>query len=229
MALVLKVKATIADSGDQVYLEFREATGDYDAIDNPGGFGIPNPTRNSVAVLIKAVHKLTPGDQAATVLAYNPLTVESFTVEMSKEVNGVLNFVILAPDIFDPIGSYVDGDIVYDNQNPSAPFLKEMVASAWVPRTIDEIIGKSDVPQINAYKFPIPDACAYLVELNAQKLVLVRNVVKNLCGEEEFALFNTKFQYAEVLMRSADFAFKASAFAEAQSNIDELFTLQSIV
>jgi hypothetical protein len=229
MALILKDKATIADSGDQVYLEFRDATGDYDAIDNPGGFGIPNPTRASVAVLIKAVHKLTGGDIAADVLAYNPLTVESFTVEIYKEVNGVLNFVILAPSIFDPIAVYADGDVVYDNENPSLPFIKERVAGVWEERTIDQIIGNSHVPQLDDYKLPIPDACEYLSELNAQKLVLVRNVVKGLCGKEEYALFDIKFGYAESLMRSADAAFKSSSFAEAQAYIDEIFKLQTIV
>src|SRR5690349_3227072 len=115
MPLAIKSEVTINPLGTEVYIEFLNATGVYDADDNPGGFGTPNPSRNTLAMVLVAKHKKVAGDVDASILAYNATSVTSFTVLMSEAVNGVLNYIILAIPLFDGGGSYVDGDITYDN------------------------------------------------------------------------------------------------------------------
>ena len=227
MPLILKTTETINDIGTEVYIEFRQATGDYDATDNPGGFGAPNPARNTMAVLLWAKHKLVAGDQDATIFAYNPESVEAFTIAMAKPVNGVLNYAVVALPIFIDGGSYSDGDIVYDKENPAAPFIKEMVSGDWVEVTLEDIVGDEDAVQLVSYIFPIPDACEYATELNAEKLQLLTKYIKSQCGKDDYEPIRDKFDYVQALLRSAQKAFDASAFAEAQEDIEEIFKLQN--
>ena len=108
-ALVIKADVTINTIGTELYIEFLEATGVYNDPDNLGGFGTPNPERNSLAMLLVATHKKEAGDVPADVLPYNVETVASYTVLITPEVNGVLNYVILAIPLFVSGNTYAGG------------------------------------------------------------------------------------------------------------------------
>lgn len=228
MALVLKADVTISDDGTQLFIEFLEATGTYDEENNPGGFGAPNPARNALAIILFAEHKVA-GDVAATVLAYSPLSVSSFTVTMTKEVNGVLAYTILALPIFAEEGDYDDGDVVYDNTNPAAPFIKEMVEGVFVERTAEEIVGNATVTQKNAYSFPIPDAIALQDELAAEKLRVLRDYLNGKCKGEDYKILRDRYEFVEALLISGTNAFCAAAYNEAQIDLEEIFTFESEV
>lgn len=227
MALVLKGKVTIKEDGTEVYIEFLNATGTYDVTDNPGGFGAPNPARNSLAVIIYAAHKLTTGDVDATVQNFNPLSVASFTISIDKTKNGVLFWNIFALPIYNSGNTYQDGDIVWDNTNPSEAFAKEMVNGEWEARTAKELLGRDTVTQTNQYSFPIPDAIAISERLAADELLLLRNFVYNQCKREDYEPAMVNNRYVEGLLNAATNAFCAQAYNEAQINLEEIFTFET--
>lgn len=230
MPLQLKGAASQASDGTQIYIEFLEATGTYDVDDNPGGFGAPNPARNTLAIVIFAEHKLVAGDQDADVLQYNPLTVASFTININKAVNGVINWVIMALPIFDDEVTYSNGTVVWDNTNPIAPIIKKMVDSEWVVKTLEEAANDSTVTKVDEYSFPIPDAITFANELNASRLKLLRAFVNKQCGKDEYVGALINYQYVDALMISAIAAFcDQMAYNEAQNDIEEIFKFQSQV
>jgi hypothetical protein len=224
----IKSTATINEAGTEVYIEFLETTGDYHVDDNPGGFGPPNLSRNELAVIIFAEHKIVAGDVAASIAAYNPLTVESFTVSISKQVNGVLNYNLFALPIFNPLGVYEDDDVVWDNQNPAQPFIKQMVASAWVVvESAEDLVTNENVIQDNQYRLIIPDAVKFAEELLGKKMKALRLRIKEEISKEEYEPYRLNHEWVEGLIRTADAALKAEAYNEAQTNIEEVFDFQS--
>jgi hypothetical protein len=142
---------------------------------------------------------------------------------MSRDVNGVLNFNILAIPFFDPVLTYEDGSIVYDNENPSEPFIKEMVAGIWETRTPKDVVGNDSIAQLNDYTFAVPDAIQFVEELNARKMLKLRTYVKHECEKDEYEPLRTQFEYAEGLLKSATNSFCAQAYNEAQIDIEEIF------
>lgn len=231
MALIVKGDVEQNAIGSEVYIEFLNATGVYNVDTNPGGFGTPNPARNALAMILVANHKLSAGDQAASIQAYNPLAVTSFTVNLSKTVNGVLQWNILAVPLFDSGGSYSDGAVVYDNENPSLPFIKERVAGVWVERTEAQIVGNANVVQANEYSFPVPAAMELSKDLLMEKQPKLRDKVygTNDYTKQEFDTSDQQYKYVDSLISAACDAFRAEAYNEAQSMIEEVFNYESQV
>lgn len=225
MSLVVKTKVTRNVAGTEAYIEFLNATGTYDVSTNPGGFGTPNPDRNDFAAILVAVHKLVETDQEASVSAYDPLSVTSFTIAITRDVNGELKYDLYLVPIFDSGGTYVDGDIVYDNETPSAPFLKKMVDSDWVTITNDDLAG-SDLDQKNSYAFIIPDAEAFQNELNAARLLKLREYKKDQCGCDEYDKARLNFDFVDGLLQAATNAHCDEAYAEAQQDVEEVLDFQ---
>ncbi|MGC3945349.1 MAG: hypothetical protein QM762_12685 [Chryseolinea sp.] len=228
MPLAIKSAVTINPLGTEVYIEFLNATGVYDVDDNPGGFGTPNPSRNTLAMVLVAQHKKVAGDVDATILAYNVTSVTSFTVLMSQDVNGVLNYVILAIPLFDDGASYDDGDIVYDNTNPSEPVIQKMVDGDWVEITADEAVSESSISKLDDYSLPIPDAIAFADNLKGQKLLALRSFIYGECPkDEEYEPTRNSFEYVDGLINNATNSFCAQAYNEAQIFIEEVFTYKT--
>jgi len=142
---------------------------------------------------------------------------------MNRDVNGVLNFNIFALPIFDPVLTYEEGNVVYDNQNPAESFIKEMVAGEWVTRTAEDLVGNDTVDQLNDYTFAVPDAIKFVEELNARKMLKLRSYVKHECEKDEYEPLRIQFEYAEGLLKSATNSFCAQAYNEAQIDIEEIF------
>jgi hypothetical protein len=227
MSLQLKANVTINPLGTELYIEFVDATGLYDAVDNPGGFGAPNAARNALAVFLHAIHKSVAGDTPADVTANNPTSVTAFTINMTRAVNGVLYFVLIALPYYDEEGEYADGDIVYDNvTNPVNPIIKQLNGVEWVTLGLEDLIGDDDVDQFEDYSFPIPDAIAYSQELNAQKLLAYKALKNGDCEGHEYQEALDKYQYVDGTIKAATSAFCSQSFNQAQIKIEEIFTFQ---
>jgi hypothetical protein len=229
MPLIVKGDVTQNSVGNELYIEVLNATGSYNVSTNPGGFGTPNPARNSLALVLVANHKLSAEDQPASIQSYNPLSVTSFTVNISKAVNGVLQWNVLAIPIFDSGGSYSDGAVVYDNENPTEPFIKERVAGVWTPRDAEDIVGNVNVSQANEYSLPVPDAMALSKDLLMKKQAPLRDKVygENDYTKQDFETADSQYKYVDLLLNAACDAFRAQAYNESQLLIEEIFNYQS--
>jgi hypothetical protein len=227
MALLLKSDTSINALGTELYIEFLEATGDYHVDDNPGGFGAPNPTRNSLAIFLYAVHKKVAGDVAASIVAYNEASVESFTVNINSAVNGVLDFFILAVPFFVEEGVYEDDDIVYDITSPSTPIFKKMVEGEWVPILITDLLADETIDQQHDFAFPIPDAIAFSKSLNAQQQIVLTKKINGECVEDDFKEAITKFRSVDSTIKVATDTFCSQGFNQAQIKIEEVLSYQA--
>jgi len=227
--LILKSKPSQNALGTEVYLEVRESTGDYDAEENEGGFGSPNPERSTIALLVYAVHKLLAGNVTASVQAYNPASVATFTIAMSRAVNGIIDYTVFALTFYDDQITYEDGDVVYDIENPSEPFVKEMVLGEWVVRSLPEIIGNANVIQHSDTTISTPAVLSLKNQLLAEKVLKLRAYKKNEIPKEELDDARFRCLYVDGLHRSAMDAFCNQAFNEAQTNIEEILKYESEV
>ncbi len=230
MALELKSDFSQKADGTEVYFEVEDATGLYDAVDNPGGFGDPNPDRNEVALIFYGNHKRVAGDVEVVVNSYDPLTVDTFTISMAKLQNGHLEAYIFAVLIFDSGGVYDDGDITYNNESPATPFLQKRVAGQWVEITAADLVGEEDeVTTLLENEFPVPQAKEFIDELNADQLKKLRPYIKGECGKDDFELLRDRHDYAKGLLVTATDDFAAQAYNEAQAKIEEIFDYQEIL
>jgi hypothetical protein len=225
--LVLKTKTTRNQAGTEVYVEFLNATGEYDVTTNPGGFGDPNPARNTLAVLFYGNFKLSSGDVVATPLTYDPLTVSSFTLAMERSLNSHMNHYIFALPIFDDEVTYEEGDVVWNNTNPLAPVVQKMNSDdEWEEVALVDLIEDEEVSQKESNNFITPDAEAFVNELLGAKLIKLRNFINEECGEDEYKDLDTKFDYVDSLLEAAGLDFCSGAYAEAQLKLEEIFSFE---
>ena len=230
MALELKRTFTQKADGTEVYIEVVAATGLYNVTTNPGGFGAPNPARNTLALIFYGFHKKSDGDVVVAENTHDPLTVSQYTIPMAKDKNGHLEGHIFALRIFDSIVNYVDGDIVYDNENPAAPFIKKRVAGVFVAITEAALIGEVgvvDALEIN--EFPVPPAQDFVNELNADQLEKLRAFIKEDCGRDDYEEVKDRFDYVDSLLAISTDDFAALAYNEAQLKVKEIFDYQDIL
>lgn len=113
MPLVPKFATSQAnEEGTELY--FNDGTGDYHVDDNPGGFGAPNPARNTIA-LILAVQKIAGNDDRTDITISNdtPLSAAIWTVDAATNKDGWYQGILYALPI--KTGGETAGDVVYDS------------------------------------------------------------------------------------------------------------------
>lgn len=229
MALQLKSSVSQNQAGTELYIEVVTATGVYNASTNPGGFGAPNPTRNEVALLFYGLHKKVPGDVEAIPLAYNALTVTSFTIELNDDNNGILDYHVFPVLVFNPVASYDDGDIVYDVENPSAPFIKKRILGQWQTLQIEDLLQENVEGTLDDVAFPIPRAIAFKDELNAKRVLLLRPVLYDGAEPDDYLEAKDRYDFVDGTLDIATKDFCAGAFNEAQIRLEAIFTLQDTI
>lgn len=139
MALELNMARTAIDKlGEKMYIS--DTTGDYHVDDNPGGYGAPNPERNSLALLSYARLVGTELDTAVTVDPYDPLTVENFT--LTCEADGYYEFIVVAVQNVDPT---VEGEYGYSAENGLTQLIDSVVTSVTVLDVYEDEAFLNDV------------------------------------------------------------------------------------
>lgn len=226
--LALKKKVTRNAAGTELYIEYVDATGLYNVTTNPGGFGAPNPERNTLAILFLGNHKKVEADIPCVPNAYDPITAPSLTIPITREVQGHLNYSLFAVPVFIPMGMYVDDDIVYDVVNPSAPFVKKMIGGIWIPKTTADLLLESTIVQTEGNAFPVAEVEAYVNYLAAEQLKKLRAMINGECGADEFEPLRNSYDYVNGLLYAATQNFCIGAYGEAQINIEEALRYQDI-
>lgn len=224
MALELKASTTQKSDGTEIYIEVVDATGVYDVDTNPGGFNAPNPIRNTLAIVIYGVHKTSTEDVELEFLPYSATTVESFTLAMEEALNGHSELTITALPIFDDEEDYEDDDVVYDNENPAAPFIKKMVDDEWVTLTPAELAEETETTKLVENIFPVPQAKEFMDELNAAKLKKLRAFNNQECIKDDYEDLRDRYEYVkDLLIAATDGDFCSGVYNEAQLKIEEIF------
>jgi len=90
-----------------------DATGAYNASNNTGGYGGINPDRADIGLLLFVNYKATAGDVVVTIDTYDPITVTTFTYDMTTNKDGWYSYLIVAADKWTAVPAYPAGTIVY--------------------------------------------------------------------------------------------------------------------
>ena len=111
MALQLKLKNTnnINEEGNRVYLE--DSTGTY-SLTNLGGYGLPNITRESIALFVLSIYKSSKGDVIGSLEPYNPATATKFNVITPKD--GWYVFQLISVEYYNSTSLQIVGEVRYD-------------------------------------------------------------------------------------------------------------------
>lgn len=85
MALIINIaKDSINTEGTE--LNLTDDTGLYNASDNPGGYGTPNPNKNEIGIILLANNKRQDeGDVLCIVQPYNPTVDYNYVVNLYKD------------------------------------------------------------------------------------------------------------------------------------------------
>lgn len=121
-----KYVANFDVDGTKAYVS--DSTGDYDATNNPGGYGAPNPVRSDVAWINVVQYMGLDETENIVIEAYNPLSAAQITIPITKDghiqVNGFLIPVI--------VGGEADGSYGYDTADSK---VKLLISGTWVEVT----------------------------------------------------------------------------------------------
>jgi len=117
MALELNIcrTATTADCGT---VTITDQTGNYDAVDNVGGYGTPNPDRADLALFLMGWKWVSPDeddpeDVPLTINNDDPLNVTSW--DIAQTIDGYYYYKIFGVPVWDVAVAYTTGDVVYDS------------------------------------------------------------------------------------------------------------------
>lgn len=226
MALELKEAVSQKADGTEFYIEVVNATGVYNVSTNPGGFGAPNPARNTLALIFYGNHKKVAGDVLAVPVTYDPLVVSQFTILLDEAKNGHIQYYITALQIFSLIGVYADGDIVYNNQNPLLPVIQKRIAGVFTTITAAQMIGEAGVvDELASNQFPIPDAINFKNQLLAEKFPILQDFIneRTECLGDEYEESENNFTYVDNLLELATLDFAAQAYNQAEIKLEEVF------
>jgi len=118
--------ATFSVDGTLVYI--KDSTGDYDVDTNPGGYGAPNPERNTIGWVNLVQYKASTGDVEMTINSNNPISAIQIDVTLDLDgwiqVNGWLLPII--------VGGEAEDTYAYDTSDGK---VKQLQSSVWVEIT----------------------------------------------------------------------------------------------
>lgn len=118
MSLVLQIVQQ-SISADGTTMVFADTTGSYNSVTNPGGYGTPNPARNTLALFLQVFNNRYNGSPTIQqipllVASYTPTTVTTWSV--TTNLQGWQEATVYGVVLYDASGAtlYSIGQFVYD-------------------------------------------------------------------------------------------------------------------
>lgn len=224
MALILNiVKSSINSEGTE--LNLTDDTGLYDASDNPGGYGSPNPTKNEVATILLANNKRQDeGDVLLTVQDYNPTVDYNYVVELYKD--GWYQVISYGLRLYSVNTSFSLTEAVYDSS--SGEIRKILTKSGSGPYTYTySVLTPSDLDSetvIKAYESTLNTlVLVTLTECHANALKVFfnnANPVTNTTVLCDDANYNTYLK-VDAYLKSINYSFGFGEYTQAQLKVEQ--------
>ena len=225
MAIQYKLRNThtFNSSSSRLYLE--DNTGIYNASTNPGGYGSPNLTRNSVALIPVGLYKSSVGNKFITFDTYNPLTATVFNAQLVAD--GWYEFHLLSLPLYNPmlLQTYNTGDSYY-SVNDSSIVTIQLDSTGLVNQAIlvdsstllatDYDVAKSEDELVVASNTKI------MIRINA----LLSDLITNNIDFKDKKLTRLKDNYnaVRVILQGSLYEFARGNKAVAQKNLEFLNT-----
>ncbi|WP_428743157.1 hypothetical protein [Tenacibaculum sp.] len=211
MALALKLLRTGINSvGSEMYLQ--DSTGDYILETNEGGWGVPNPERNSKALLVEAFLNKTAGPVSVEVKEYDPETVDNFTL-LTKE-DGYYEVFMVAVDKQVPT---VEGEYGWDALQGLLKFEGGSVKSV-TPKTLYD-----DPTFADAVSFKTVLLANIAIYRNTKNLELIKlrmQKYNDRAHNREIEDLENHFFFVRSLLDGANYMWCADNYTEAQRIVE---------
>lgn len=176
-----------------------DETGDYSAT-NTGGYGSPNPARNTLALLVYAVDRTSGTDTQVSPITFTPSTVEDIIFQFDDDSDRYVRAYLFAVPI--QTGSEDTGDY-YWNSADGLEIVRLKTAGGYDEVALVDLIGVTDVEQQQ-----IDDLCMFY---SADVLINTIQYKKNI------ALLSTKDCYNPSLQELIeDYKNLEARFTQAQ-------------
>lgn len=224
MALILNIESEGVNA-EGTLLNLQDNTGLYDASDNPGGYGTPNPNKNEVAIILLANNKRQDeGDVQVTVQTYNPTVDYNYSVELYKD--GWYQIISFGLRLYSTNTSFSITEATYDSA--SGQIRKILTKSGSGPYTYTyEVITAAD---LDSAEVIVP----YQSTLNALVLVTLEechaeaikiffnnaNPVTNTTVLCDDANFNTYLKI-DTYLKSINYSFGFGNYVQAQLKVEQ--------
>lgn len=221
MSLVLQITLQ-SISTDGTTLVFVDTTGNYDAVNNPGGYGTPNAARNTLALFLQVFNNRFDGSPTViqvplTIASYTPTTVATWIATIVKE--GWQQATVYGVPLYDETGAtlYAVGAVLYD------------VSSAQL-RQILTVSGTG--PYTYTFAIILPSALGTAGIITAYSTVLNTYAIPSL-----YTCFNTandtqllskkecdfrKWEEISAYISSIRYGFDSGASANAELKVEQL-------
>lgn len=139
----LYLKDVTGNYGD-IYYE-KQGGGTFLQKTNDWGYGAPNPTRDSVAVIFAAIHKQHRKDVWLNVESYNSTDPLIDTVSFEYPKDGYHQFYMFAIQKYDAAATYQIGDYAFYPDGTKNPYYGEVKilqdVDDWLVVTVEELIA----------------------------------------------------------------------------------------
>lgn len=206
MALVQRFSVSQSEDASVIYLN--DETGDYDASDNPGGYGTPNTARADLALIVLAAYKASTGDEELTPSTYDPESVEQWEYA-SNGKDGHFQFDVYPVAKKTGAETPSTNDFVYDF---SGDQLQRWNGSAWVSAEDSELEDNDEAH--TTVDYPIL-ALMWIAFNNLNKLSI------SGCKSESKSDIQKYIMDTENMLNGVIALFAEGSYAQAQENIEK--------
>lgn len=211
MSLKLQITRTgINTVGTEMYLA--DATGDYHVDDNPGGWGAPNPERNTKSILVQSFLQKSDGPVDVEVTGYDPLTVTQFILNTKED--GYYETLAIAVDNVDPT---VEDAYGWSSLNG----LTQLKDGVLVAKTVNEVYDDPLFLDGVSYKTILLARMAIYRNKKNLELVQLRSVNNEDAGHvRELADAIDHFSYVKSLLDGAWYLWCADNYTGSQKIVE---------
>jgi hypothetical protein len=223
MALILNItKDSI--SSDGATLKVVDSTGDYDATDNPGGYGTPNPDRSDLALFLRAFGKqIAEDDVTLTIATYNPQTADEWDITL--QTDGWQQIKTYGLLLYNVNTNFSVGELVYNVATEE--IFKILTKSGSGPYTytyevveIDEIdedgVSVAYEAVLNTLVIPELDKCLY--SANKKYLSEVDTTSKTVpCDDDNF----NQYLKIDSYLKAIAYDFAAGNYTASQEMVEQ--------
>ena len=215
MALKLNLsRVAINSTGTEMYIA--DTTGEYSE-DNVGGYGGINPIRNTLAVLYSCKYNSSTGSEVVEILPYDPETVETITLNTTKD--GYYEVIAVAVPKTTPV---VEGNYGYVNGS-----IVKLVEGQLVTKTVEEVYA--DPLYLNGVSFKTVILARIAItrsRLNLEIVKLYQAKNEDRAHNRVIADKDNQFKFVKGLLEGARYLWCSDNYTGAQLVVESFNELE---
>lgn len=210
MAVQLKFSRT-GINADAAEMYISDITGDYDVVDNPTGWGAPNPERSEKALIGQAFLHKSDSDVGVELVSYDPETVSNFTLLCPED--GYYELIVASVD-----DSIPTVELEYGWSISSG--LVQLVEGSLIPKTPKDLL-EVEGQTVTSFKTVLLGRLA--IYRNSKNLELVKLKIAKVddrAHNREIADLDYEFNFVRGLLDGAKYQWCIDNYTQAQTIVE---------